>query len=177
MTSMPQNWASQPHIPLEDYQRQGNQKRGRRGEQVIDQGRHKESIILSNKKGDSRFQLPDNTRVLKHTTGKDLSNTPFHTIISLTQNLHIHQLQIHLHVSLTLNSLLWLPFEEESPVGRTLNAQSVTPQGITPVWVPPWSSGPIAPSCSSRITNIIRTCYRHFYPVRQRTQLTSRYLT
>ena len=109
-------------------------------------------------------------------TQTELSIPHSHTIIPLTQNVHIHQPRIHLHVSLTLNSLLGLPFEEESPVGRTLKAQTVTLQRITPVWVPPWSSGSTAPSYRSRVTNIIRICYRHFYPVRHRTQLTSHYL-
>ena len=83
---------------------------------------------------------------------------------------------IHLHVSLTRNILIWLPFKEESPVGRTWKAQTVILQRITPVWVPPRSSGSVAPSCGSRVTNVIETCYRHFYPGRHRTQLTSHYL-
>ena len=161
---------------MEDYQGLGNQKRGRRGEQVLDQRMHTESIILSNRKVIADSNSPTIPEYSNIPLGR-ISQTPIpHHHNTHAKSTHT-SLQIHLHVSLTLNSLLWLPFEEESPVGWTLNAQSVTLQGITPVWVPPWSSGPTAPSCRSRVTNIIRTCYRHFYPVRQWTQLTSRYLT
>ena len=112
------NWASQPHFPRGRLPGTRNQKRGRRGEQVLDQRMHKESIILSNRRVIADFNPPTIPKCLKHSTWKDLSTTHPQTIIALTQNVHIHQLRIHLHVSLTLSSLLWLPFEEESPVGR-----------------------------------------------------------
>ena len=67
------NWASQPHIPVEDYQEQGNQKSGRRGEQVLVQRMHTESIILSNRRVIADFNPPTLPKCLKHSTGKDLS--------------------------------------------------------------------------------------------------------
>ena len=38
-----------------------------------------------------------------------------------------------------------------------LKAHTVILQRITPVWVPPWSSGSIAPSCSAKVL----MSYRH----------------
>ena len=76
MTSMP-NWASQPHIPVEDYQGQGNHKRGRRGEQVSDQRMQTEIIMLSNKRAIADSNLPKFLGFPRIYDSERALNTPF----------------------------------------------------------------------------------------------------
>ena len=76
MTSMPK-LGFPTNIPVEDYQGQGNQKRGRRGEQVLDQRVHKETIVLSNKRVIADFQLSDKPECLNIALGKT-SQPPHH---------------------------------------------------------------------------------------------------
>ena len=85
------NWASQPHIPVEDYQGLKSETRGKKRTSIRPKGAQRKHHAIQ-QKDDSRFQLPDKPEFIKHSTGKDLSTTPVHTILTLTQNLHIRQL-------------------------------------------------------------------------------------
>ena len=180
MTFMPQSWASQPPYPRGGLPRTRTQKRGEREEQVSDQRNATRNNHTIQQKGDSRFQLPDNTWVPNIALGKT-SQPP-----QSTQSKHSRRNYTNISYKITCTLVHHSTQKQstiyyDSPQGEIARrpnwkAQTVILQMITPVWVPPWPSGSIAPSCSAKITNVLRTFYRHFYPGRHRTKLTSHYL-
>ena len=58
MTFRPQSWASQPHIPVEDYQELGIRNEGKEGNKYQTKGCTEEHHAIQ-QKSDSRFQLPN----------------------------------------------------------------------------------------------------------------------
>ena len=77
MTFMPINWVSQPHLPVEDYQRQGIRKEGGEKKHVSDQRMQIEIIILSNKRVIVDSNLPTILGFPQTYDSERALNTPF----------------------------------------------------------------------------------------------------